>query len=40
MTFEFLAGLLIGGGVAALLGWIYGVREGMERAARMWRGQR
>lgn len=32
--------VLVTAGVTALIVWPYAVREGMQRAARLWRGRR
>jgi hypothetical protein len=39
VTLRELAVGMIAGGVCALLGYVAGVKEGLERAGRMWRGR-
>jgi hypothetical protein len=36
----FLGGFVIGGGICSVIAWNAGIKEGMAKAARLWRGQR
>jgi hypothetical protein len=39
MTLREVAVAFLSGGICSLLAWNAGIREGLERAAKLWRGE-
>jgi hypothetical protein len=40
MSLDLIAGLLIGGGLGALVAWNAGIKEGLRRSASRWSSRR